>query len=57
MYRYFTGHTKNPDGSVQFIAGKTRFGDALNGVIKIATIAVCASMQIRLPLYAWSIYR
>ncbi|MCH81582.1 calcium-transporting ATPase plasma membrane-type-like, partial [Trifolium medium] len=40
LARYFTGHTKNPDGSVQFIAGKTRFGDALNGVIKIATVAV-----------------
>lgn len=40
LARYFTGHTKNPDGSVQFIAGKTRIGDAINGVIKIATIAV-----------------
>ncbi|GAU38010.1 hypothetical protein TSUD_205500 [Trifolium subterraneum] len=40
LARYFTGHTENPDGSVQFIAGKTRFGDALNGVIKIATVAI-----------------
>jgi len=41
-HRYFSGHTRNPDGSVQFIAGKTKFGDAINGVIKIFTVAVCA---------------
>ncbi|XP_058755663.1 calcium-transporting ATPase 10, plasma membrane-type-like isoform X2 [Vicia villosa] len=40
LARYFSGHTKNPDGSVQFIAGKTSVGDAINGVVKIATIAV-----------------
>lgn len=41
-HRYFSGHTRNPDGSVQFIAGKTKFGDAIDGVIKIFTVAVCA---------------
>ncbi|KAG4946478.1 hypothetical protein JHK87_042485 [Glycine soja] len=38
--RYFSGHTKNPDGSVQFIAGKTKVGDAIDGAIKIITVAV-----------------
>ncbi|KAG5096845.1 hypothetical protein JHK82_046699 [Glycine max] len=40
LARYFSGHTRNPDGSVQFIAGKTKVGDAIDGVIKIFTIAV-----------------
>ncbi|KAJ1400645.1 P-type ATPase [Sesbania bispinosa] len=40
LARYFSGHTKNPDGSVQFIAGKTRVGDAIDGAIKIVTVAV-----------------
>ncbi|KAL0410263.1 UNVERIFIED_CONTAM: Calcium-transporting ATPase 10, plasma membrane-type [Sesamum latifolium] len=38
--RFFTGHTKNPDGSVQFTAGKTKVGDAIDGFIKIFTVAV-----------------
>ncbi|KAK1289002.1 Calcium-transporting ATPase 8, plasma membrane-type [Acorus calamus] len=38
--RYFTGHTKNPDGTVQFVKGKTGLKDAANGVVKIITIAV-----------------
>jgi len=48
-HRYFSGHTRNPDGSVQFIAGKTKVGDAIDGVIKIFTIAVCALISTRLP--------
>ncbi|KAG2407549.1 Calcium-transporting ATPase [Vigna angularis] len=40
LARYFSGHTRNPDGSVQFIAGKTKVGDAIDGVIKIFTVAV-----------------
>lgn len=52
MHRYFSGHTKNPDGSVQFIAEKTSFGDAINGVVKIATIAVRSSIRIRLQVHA-----
>ncbi|QCD80324.1 Ca2+-transporting ATPase [Vigna unguiculata] len=40
LARYFSGHTRNPDGSVQFIAGKTKVGGAIDGVIKIFTIAV-----------------
>ncbi|XP_031484365.1 calcium-transporting ATPase 5, plasma membrane-type-like [Nymphaea colorata] len=40
VVRYFTGHTKNADGSVQFQPGKTRVGTALNGTVKIITIAV-----------------
>ncbi|CAL0320306.1 unnamed protein product [Lupinus luteus] len=40
LARYFSGHTKNPDGSVQFRAGKTKVGDAIDGAIKIVTVAV-----------------
>ncbi|KAB1199073.1 Calcium-transporting ATPase 9, plasma membrane-type [Morella rubra] len=38
--RYFTGYTKNPDGKSQFIRGKTSISDAVDGAIKIFTIAV-----------------
>ncbi|OAY83326.1 Calcium-transporting ATPase 8, plasma membrane-type [Ananas comosus] len=38
--RYFTGHTKNPDGTAQFIKGKTSVKEAFNGAIKILTVAV-----------------
>ncbi|XP_038978235.1 LOW QUALITY PROTEIN: calcium-transporting ATPase 5, plasma membrane-type-like [Phoenix dactylifera] len=40
LVRYFTGHTKNPDGSVQFIKGQTSVKSAVNGAIKILTVAV-----------------
>ncbi|KAK7388158.1 hypothetical protein VNO78_22965 [Psophocarpus tetragonolobus] len=40
LARYFSGHTRNPDRSVQFIAGKTKVGDAIDGVIQIFTVAV-----------------
>ncbi|XP_024029814.1 calcium-transporting ATPase 9, plasma membrane-type isoform X1 [Morus notabilis] len=38
--RYFSGHTKTHDGSRQFIRGRTSVSDAVDGVIKIFTIAV-----------------
>ncbi|CAA0822572.1 Calcium-transporting ATPase 10- plasma membrane-type [Striga hermonthica] len=38
--RYFTGHTRDPYGRVQFTAGKTKVGDAIDGFIKIFTVAV-----------------
>ncbi|KAL6660830.1 hypothetical protein ACP70R_000214 [Stipagrostis hirtigluma subsp. patula] len=38
--RYFTGHTKNPDGTTQFVAGTTSVKQAFMGAIKILTIAV-----------------
>ncbi|MQL78795.1 hypothetical protein Taro_011216, partial [Colocasia esculenta] len=38
--RFFTGHTKNPDGTTQFVAGKTSAKVAINGAIKILTVAV-----------------
>ncbi|PKA52886.1 Calcium-transporting ATPase 9, plasma membrane-type [Apostasia shenzhenica] len=38
MIRYFTGNT--PDGSVQFIKGQTSVKDAIDGAVKILTIAV-----------------
>ncbi|XP_029118614.1 calcium-transporting ATPase 5, plasma membrane-type isoform X2 [Elaeis guineensis] len=40
LVRYFTGHSKNPDGSVQFIKGQTSVKSAVNGAIKILTDAV-----------------
>lgn len=40
LARYFTGNSKNADGTVQFIRGKTRITDAVDGVIKVFTIAV-----------------
>ncbi|GER44799.1 calcium-transporting ATPase 8 family protein [Striga asiatica] len=39
--RYFTGHTRDPYGRVQFTAGKTKVGDAIDGFIKIFTVAGC----------------
>ncbi|ONK69554.1 uncharacterized protein A4U43_C05F24190 [Asparagus officinalis] len=38
--RYFTGNTTNPDGSVQFKKGVTSLKAALNGAVKMLTIAV-----------------
>lgn len=38
--RYFTGNTINPDGSVQFRKGETSVKAALNGAVKMLTIAV-----------------
>lgn len=40
LARYFTGHTKNADGTVQFTAGHTKVGDAVDGAVKILTVAV-----------------
>ncbi|RDX60545.1 Calcium-transporting ATPase 9, plasma membrane-type, partial [Mucuna pruriens] len=37
--RYFTGHTKDLDGKVQFVAGKTNISSVVDGAIKIFTIA------------------
>ncbi|KAF3452696.1 hypothetical protein FNV43_RR03129 [Rhamnella rubrinervis] len=40
LVRYFTGHTKDPDGTRQFIAGHTKLSHAIEGAIKIITVAV-----------------
>ncbi|KAL3500799.1 hypothetical protein ACH5RR_039892 [Cinchona calisaya] len=40
LVRYFIGHTYNPDGSVQFISGKTKVGRAFDDAIKIFTVTV-----------------
>ncbi|KAI8565883.1 hypothetical protein RHMOL_Rhmol03G0295700 [Rhododendron molle] len=40
MVRFFTGHSKNSDGTVQFTPGKTKFSTAIDGAIKIFTVAV-----------------
>ncbi|KAJ0007800.1 hypothetical protein Pint_30513 [Pistacia integerrima] len=38
--RFFTGNTTESDGRPQFVKGHTSIGDAVDGVIKIITIAV-----------------
>uniref|UniRef100_A0A6M2EVQ6 Calcium-transporting ATPase n=1 Tax=Populus davidiana TaxID=266767 RepID=A0A6M2EVQ6_9ROSI len=40
LVRYFTGHTKNFDGSPEFVAGKTKVSTAVDGAVKILTVAV-----------------
>ncbi|KAJ3704608.1 hypothetical protein LUZ61_008313 [Rhynchospora tenuis] len=40
LIRYFTGHTTNADGTVQFVKGKTSLKQSFIGAIKILTIAV-----------------
>lgn len=40
LVRYFTGNTWDPDGTVQYIRGKTSPSKTVDGVIKIFTIAV-----------------
>ncbi|CAI9263866.1 unnamed protein product [Lactuca saligna] len=42
LIRFFTGHTKDDTDQVEFIAGKTSLGDAVDGEIKIFTIAAAA---------------
>ncbi|CAO2037366.1 unnamed protein product [Urochloa humidicola] len=38
--RYFSGHTTNSDGTVQFVKGRTSVKSAIFGSIKILTVAV-----------------
>ncbi|KAL6560043.1 Calcium-transporting ATPase 9, plasma membrane-type [Orobanche gracilis] len=38
--RFFTGTSKNPDGSAQFVRGTTSIGQTVDGVIHIITAAV-----------------
>nr|CAB3488184.1 unnamed protein product [Digitaria exilis] len=40
LARYFTGHTYDPDGSVQYVKGKMGVGQTIRGVVKIFTVAV-----------------
>ncbi|XP_056177002.1 calcium-transporting ATPase 10, plasma membrane-type-like isoform X1 [Syzygium oleosum] len=40
LARFFTGHTKNSNGTVQFKAGQTSVSDAVDGAVKIITVAV-----------------
>ncbi|XP_073043846.1 calcium-transporting ATPase 8, plasma membrane-type isoform X2 [Primulina eburnea] len=40
LIRYFKGQTKDPDGHAEFTAGKTSVGDAINGFVKMFTVAV-----------------
>ncbi|XP_074564256.1 calcium-transporting ATPase 5, plasma membrane-type-like [Curcuma longa] len=38
--RYFTGNSKDPDGTVQFVKGQTSTKAAINGAINLFTVAV-----------------
>lgn len=38
--RYFTGNTHDANGNIEFQRGHTSLGDAVNGVIRIVTVAV-----------------
>ncbi|KAL1816250.1 hypothetical protein DCAR_0520625 [Daucus carota subsp. sativus] len=40
LTRYFTGHSKDTKDSPRYIAGKTSVSDAIDGAIKIFTVAV-----------------
>ncbi|CAK9156471.1 unnamed protein product [Ilex paraguariensis] len=40
LARFFTGNSRNPDGTVQFFRRKTSIGETVDGVIKIITAAV-----------------
>ncbi|XP_062183925.1 calcium-transporting ATPase 5, plasma membrane-type isoform X2 [Phragmites australis] len=40
LARYFTGHTYDPDGSVQYVKGKMGVGQTIHGVVRIFTVAV-----------------
>lgn len=40
VIRFFTGHSENDDGTIQFIRGKTSISKTVDGVIKIITAAV-----------------
>ncbi|GKA47847.1 calcium-transporting ATPase 8, plasma membrane-type-like protein, partial [Tanacetum coccineum] len=40
LARYFTGHSRKPDKTIEFIGGKTSLSDAVDGAIKKFTVAV-----------------
>ncbi|KAL3825024.1 hypothetical protein ACJIZ3_021053 [Penstemon smallii] len=40
LARFFTGNSRDPDGTVQFVRGQTSVGEAVDGVIHIVTVAV-----------------
>ncbi|CAI9298093.1 unnamed protein product [Lactuca saligna] len=48
LIRFFTGYTEDDEGKVEFIAGKTSVKDAMDGVIKIFTVAV-AIVYVAVP--------
>ncbi|CAH1422950.1 unnamed protein product [Lactuca virosa] len=40
LFRFFTGNSRNPDGTIQFVHGKTSVSEAVDDAIKIFTAAV-----------------
>jgi hypothetical protein len=51
--RYFTGHTYNPDGSVQYVKGKMGVGQTIRGVVRIFTVAVGIGFAV---MYCFGVY-
>ncbi|KAL4586966.1 hypothetical protein LXL04_011614 [Taraxacum kok-saghyz] len=50
LVRFFTGHTEDDEGRIEFIVGKTSVGDAVDGAIKIFTVAVWLPLAVTLTL-------
>ncbi|KAL7220324.1 hypothetical protein ACSBR2_013243 [Camellia fascicularis] len=50
---YFTGHTKNEDGTIKFVAGKTKFHDAITSVVRlmVVVVTIIATIPKGLPLF------
>nr|AWA44663.1 Calcium-transporting ATPase [Saccharum spontaneum] len=50
LARYFTGHTYNPDGSVQYVKGKMGVGQTIRGVVTIVVVAVPEGLPLAVTL-------
>ncbi|KAF8758039.1 hypothetical protein HU200_010802 [Digitaria exilis] len=50
LFRYFTGHTYDPDGSVQYVKGKMGVGQTIRGVVKIFTRGEGLPLAVTLTL-------
>ncbi|KAK4425595.1 Calcium-transporting ATPase 12, plasma membrane-type [Sesamum alatum] len=48
LVRYFTGHTKNEDGTIEFVPGKTKGVDVINNVLGIIA-AVVSILVVAIP--------
>ncbi|KAK4405782.1 putative calcium-transporting ATPase 13, plasma membrane-type [Sesamum angolense] len=48
LVRYFTGHTKNENGTIEFIPGKTKAVDVMNDVLGIIA-AVVSILVVAIP--------
>ncbi|KAL2229977.1 UNVERIFIED_CONTAM: Calcium-transporting ATPase 12, plasma membrane-type [Sesamum indicum] len=48
LVRYFTGHTKNEDGTIEFVPGKTKAVDVINDLLRIVA-AVVSILVVAIP--------